>query len=238
MSTAVMEKVRYGSREIEFSLLHRKRKTLGITVFPDSSVRVTAPNGAAISKVKEKVRKRGRWILENQVTFATFRPKPGPREFVGGETHRYLGRQYRLKIVQGEALGVRKRPPFLHVIVSNKGDGDTVEKLVTEWYRHRAQVFFTKRMEVCMKSLGKYGIQLPEWGILKMKKRWGSCSPKGKILLNPELIKAPTGCIDYVIMHELCHLKHSLHDKRFFNLLATVLPDWQKRKSALEKQEI
>ena len=89
-----------------------------------------------------------------------------------------------------------------------------------------------------MKSLGKYGIQLPEWGILKMKKRWGSCSPKGKILLNPELIKAPTVCIDYVIMHELCHLKHSLHDKRFFNLLATVLPDWQKRKSALEKQEI
>ena len=229
MSTAVMETVRYGSRVIEFSLLHRKRKTLGITVFPDSSVRVTAPNGAAISKVKEKVRKRGRWILENQVTFATFRPKPGPREFVGGETHRYLGRQYRLKIVQGEDVGVRKRPPFLHV---------TVEKLVTEWYRNRAQVFFAKRMEVCMKGLGKYGISQPEWGILKMKKRWGSCSPKGKILLNPELIKAPTGCIDYVIMHELCHLKHSLHDKSFFNLLATVLPDWQKRKSALEKQEI
>ena len=89
--------------------------------------------------MKEKVRKRGRWILENQVTFATFRPKPGPREFVGGETHRYLGRQYRLKIVQGEDVGVRKRPPFLHVIVSNKGD--TVEKLVTEWYRHRALFF-------------------------------------------------------------------------------------------------
>ena len=88
-----MEKVRYGSKEIEFSLLHRKRKTLAITVFPDSSVRVTVPNGTAISKVKEKVRKRGRWILENQITFATFRPKPGPREFVGGETHRYLGKQ-------------------------------------------------------------------------------------------------------------------------------------------------
>ena len=122
MSTAVMEKVRYGSREIEFSLLHRKRKTLGITVFPDSSVRVTAPNGAAISKVKEKVRKRGRWILKIRLHLL-LPAEAGPREFVGGETHRYLGRQYRLKIEQGEDVGVRKRPPFLHVTVSNKGDG-------------------------------------------------------------------------------------------------------------------
>jgi hypothetical protein len=110
-----------------------------------------------------------------------------------------------------------------------------VKELVDEWYRAKASNIFTERLLACQKLVAKVNIQYEGNIYLRtMKTRWGSCSKDAKITLNPELVAASKECIDYVITHELCHLKQHNHGRAFFNLLTAVMPDWEKRKEKLE----
>lgn len=155
-----------------------------------------------------------------------------------GKTHRYLGRQYRLKvdqINQFENESVKLLGRFLTIRTHRKVDNRHTKELLDEWYRAHAKQKFNERFELCMGNLQKYNIFRPELQLRQMKKRWGSYTPSGKVLLNPQLIKHPIYCIDYVIIHELCHTKYPHHNKKFYQLLNKVLPDWQKRKHKLER---
>ncbi|MBX3277904.1 MAG: M48 family metallopeptidase [Acidobacteria bacterium] len=226
--------VSYGRETIRFTLRRTARRTLSISVHPDLSVEVTAPSGAALEQVKAKVRRRASWILKQQDYFSRFPDSPPPRRFVSGETHWYLGRQYRLKVEEAESEKVRLKAGFLRVNVKRKGDPVRVEALLDQWYSARAQVRFEMSLEKCGASFRRDGITAPQLRLRKMKKRWGSCTTRAFIYLNPELIKAPTHCIDYVVTHELCHLKYPNHGKEFYTLLDRVMPDWKKRKERLE----
>ncbi|MEQ8172293.1 MAG: M48 family metallopeptidase, partial [Candidatus Eremiobacterota bacterium] len=113
---------------------------------------------------------------------------------------------------------------------------ERIKTLLGNWYLDHARVKFNQRVNLCYEKIKKYDINTPlRIKIKQMKKRWGSCSKNGTILLNRELIKVPSHCIDYVITHEMCHLKHYNHNKKFFKLLSRVMPDWQNRKERLEK---
>jgi predicted metal-dependent hydrolase len=111
---------------------------------------------------------------------------------------------------------------------------DALEEQLQKWYRQRASIVFEEMLEEVLPKFKKYKIQKPTLVIRKMSKRWGSCTPTGKIILNTELIKAPKGSIEYVIIHELTHLVHRNHTKPFFDLLSRILPDWKKWKDSLE----
>ena len=104
-----------------------------------------------------------------------------------------------------------------------------------QWYRTHARDTFQRRMEFCHGVARRYGIERPQITLRRMTRRWGSSSGNGRILLNTELVKAPVHCIDYVIMHELCHQKYPNHSPSFFRLLARCLPDWESRKERLER---
>ena len=104
-----------------------------------------------------------------------------------------------------------------------------------DWYRERAKVKFAEIAEPIIQQFKKYGVEPKSLYIQVMENRWGSCTPKGKIILNTELIKAPKPCIEYVITHEMCHLLHKNHTKSFYELLHNEMPDWEKWKSKLEK---
>ncbi len=218
---------------ISFHLNYSKRKSLEIAVLPDGSVSVKAPLGTDEKIVKDRVRKRARWINRQIRYFAQFDPRTPPRRFVGGESHLYLGRKYRLKIRCCETDGILLKGGFFHIKTVND-EPEHIAALLEKWYRSKADVCFSQVFEECWHSFQKKGKGKPAIKIRNMKTRWGSLSKKGGLTLNLELIKAPRECIEYVVIHELCHLLHPNHGKEFYKLLDRSLPDWLKRKHKLE----
>ncbi len=230
----VRHRVEYGDEEIEFDLLYLDKKHLSITVEPDSRVKVYAPNGKPLDQVLLRVRRRAPWIIRQKRHFDRFKPPLPPRRYVSGETHVYLGRQYRLKVISAKQESVKLKGKYLEVRTPERHDSERIKSLVLDWYKEHARVIYEKRLEACYQVAKKYGVPYPGIKMRRMKTRWGSCSKSGDILLNTELIKAPIHCVEYVIMHELCHMKVRNHDKEFYKLLARCMPDWEKRKQRLE----
>jgi predicted metal-dependent hydrolase len=223
-----------GSARITFQLRRASRRTLAITVTPDTSVVVTAPLKADLDAVKMKVRKRSLWIRRQQGFFSTFLPKSPSRRFVSGETHRYLGRQYRLKVIAAATESVKLIGQFICVQTPRKSDAMRVETLMRGWYLVHAEQRFARSLADGVKRLGGR-VVAPKMVLRRMPKRWGSWTKRGVIYLNPDLIFASPSCIDYVVIHELCHLVHASHGREFFALLRKVMPDWEQHKACLEQ---
>ena len=224
----------YGRKTIDFSLLYCDRKTMEIAVLPDSTVVVKAPVRSDIALIEKKVIKRARWILRQLDYFKQFNPKTPERCYVNGETHRYLGKQYRLKLGKGLENSVKLSRGFFHVTCRSEPTPTVVRKLLNQWYADKAQVQFVESMERCWQKFKSLGLGQPELSIMRMQKRWGSLSGKGTVTLNTDLIQASKECIDYVVTHELCHLKYHDHSPEFYKLLDSVIPGWEKIKHKLE----
>lgn len=228
----------YGSAVIEYGLERSTRRTLSISVLPDCTVQVHAPIEANPDDIDARVRRRARWILRQQRRFAEFRPRTPPRRFLGGETHRYLGRQYRLKIVRALQDRVTLRAGRLVVETTRPRDNGWIRTLVRRWLRGRAKIILRERFDAAASVVSALGITQPGFQVLAMKKRWGSHTKSGRVLLNESLITARRECIDYVIVHELCHVVEPNHSQRFFRLLRRFMPDWERRKELLERSTI
>jgi len=224
--------IQFGSKQIYFQLEYSNRKSLGITVKPDLSVLVKAPVDTSLEKVKEKLRKKAPWIIRQQSFFLYFHPKTPARKYISGETHLYLGRQYHLRIIQNNFESVKLKGKYIEATVNDKL---SAEQLVGEWYLQNAKLKLRTIAQPLIDNFKKYNIEPSSIVLRDMPTRWGSCTPKGKIILNPELIKAPKGCIEYVIIHELCHLVHHDHTQKFIDLQTKEMHDWEKWKMKLEK---
>jgi len=224
--------IQFGSKTIQFELHYSDRKSLGITVDPEMEVIVKAPLNKDLKSILEKVHKRAPWILKQQYYFLGFFPKTAKRKFVSGETHLYMGRQYLLKVIDSKKSEVKYKGRIIQVSTT---DRSKVETLLKDWYKEKAKIKFAEIAEPIIQRFKKYNVEPKGLYLLEMSKRWGSCTPKGKILLNPELIKAPKACIEYVITHELCHLIHHDHTQKFIDLQTKEMPDWEKWKDKLEK---
>jgi len=223
--------IQYGLQKIEFSLEFSNRKSLGIAVSPEMTVLVKAPYGASLSKIAEIFRKKAAWVLKQQSYFLAFYPKQPPKRYVSGETHLYLGRQYRLKIRKDRQESVRIVGKYIEVTCFDK---TRVKALLRVWYLRQARSKIDLYAEEWIERFKKYAVSPTATIIRTMSKRWGSCTAGKKIILNPELIKAPRGCIEYVIVHELCHLVYRDHSKKFLALQKREMPNWNKWKSRLE----
>ncbi len=223
--------LRYGTRTIQFRLVPSNRKTLGITVTPALEVIAKVPPHTPEKRVREVMKKRATWILRQQDSFRKYYPKQPVRKFASGETHLYLGRQYRLKLRRRKREKVRLEGRFLNVHCAEPA---RVESLVTSWYQRQANLRFSQWLEEWTDRFEKYGVHPSDLIVKKMNARWGSCAADGKIRLNLDLIRAPKGCIEYVIIHELCHLVHRKHTAQFFRLQKRMNPQWEKWKERLE----
>ena len=221
----------FGSAIIDYELQFSDRKTLGITVTPEMSVLVTAPIGTEISKIESRLIKRAPWIIRNISYFLSFHPKTPKRKYVSGETHLYLGRHYLLKIISGEEESVKLKGKHLIVCTMKPGNA---KSLLEDWYQEQAKIKLHSIALPLIEKFKKYKVAPTAIELRSMPKRWGSCTAKGKIILNPELIKAPRGSIEYVITHELCHLIHHDHTQHFFDLQSKEMKDWEKWKMKLE----
>lgn len=176
-----------------------------------------------------------RWVLRQQKAFARFGDQQTQRYYLSGEEHRYLGRRYRLKVIQGGVAEVKARGGQLLVKTHRPSRSDETALLLEAWYRLRASEVFVGRLEAVLPLFKRPGEVRPtSLQIRKAAARWGSMTPAGKMILNLELIQKPTRCIDYVIAHELCHWLEPNHGRSFWSLLTRVMPDWQLRKERLE----
>lgn len=230
-----MQEIQYGTAKLAFHLEYTDRKSMAIEVHPDKSVWVIAPTETDYSEIQKRVIKRARWIIRQQKYFDQFLPRIPEREYVSGESHKYLGRKYVLKVSKSSHREVKLKDGCLQLKNTNLSPV-AVKALLSAWYYNHAIVKFSEVFKESVPLFDRFDIGNPQMEIRRMKSRWGSCTPKGKILINPELIKAPKRCIQYVVIHELCHLVITGHTKEFYALLTELMPNWERWKNRLEME--
>lgn len=224
---------------IEYELRRSGRRTMGITVTPAAEVQVTAPRDAPRERIEQILRRRGEWIRRQLRETAALPPVAPPKEWVSGETHPYLGRQYRLSIRPEHPDGVRLVGRFFQIGRASAPDSASVEALMAKWYVEHARATFERRLAQLVATTPRLELSAPPPLIVRtIKNRWGSCSPAGRILMNVEAVKLPVGCIDYVLMHEMCHLRHPSHSRVFWHHLDLCMPGWEKQRRRLEQSVI
>lgn len=239
MTDAAPHQLQYGELVIPYELAYARRKTLAISVEPDLRVTVAAPTGTDLAVIEERLRQRAPWILRQRRDLEQYLPTVPPRKFVSGETHRYLGRAYRLRIEERRPESVKVSGGFILINAADKSDPGRVADLLDAWYRRQARRVFRERLREVLPRFVQAGItREPELEIRLLHARWGSCSHSGVVTLNLKLIQVQKVYIDYVIAHELCHLVEHNHGKRFHALMDKMMPDWRERRRELNLVEV
>jgi predicted metal-dependent hydrolase len=229
----------YGDEKISFTLRRQPSRVvprIAIHVEPDGRVQVDSPSDAPLANVLAAVKKRSRWISQHVSAAKARLTHVLPREYVSGESIHYLGRRYRLKVIVDPSALVRAhmRGAFLTVTVP-KHDSTTIKSALDAWYRQRAREVFGQRLLLIAEPL-QWVHDLPPVRLQFMKRQWGNCSPAGRITLNPCLVRASREAIDYVLLHEMCHLKHHNHSRAFYSTLKRHMPNWQEIKDRLDER--
>lgn len=227
----------YGDAEIAYSVTvnPKRRGRVRIHVHPDGEVEVEAPESADRKAIQRAIQKRARWVLTHVRSARKRFRHVLRREYVSGEQILYLGRRYSLKVRKGrKAERSVKLKGNLLVVTTNDTAAATVRPKVRAWYRFRARNYFADRIAAVADGL-PWRQSVPSFQLLEMTKRWGTCGAGGVVTLNPFLVRAPRECIDYVITHELCHLREHNHSPAFFRLLTRAMPDWEQTKSKLDE---
>ena len=232
MAQITRDHIQYGATIIDYDIEFAQRKTLSICVNPDSSVCLRAPIDATLEQIQQKVHKRASWILKQKRFFESFGTSTTKRQYISGESHLYLGRQYMLRVKESNVNAVHYQNNIIEIECRHKKDAGI---LLQTWYRQRANVKFQEYAQPIIEQFSIYGVKPQSLSIKKMDKRWGYCTIDGHITLNPRLICAPRCCIEYVITHELCHLIYRSHNKEFYALLTKEMPHWERWKNKLER---
>jgi predicted metal-dependent hydrolase len=215
-------------------------RTLRLSVRPEGTVLVRAPSRTSQAQIRSHVESKAAWILQHLERFRALREAlPQPHAYLSGETHNYLGRSYTLEARQAERNAVRLEEDCLVVTTILPPSPDKVRKLLDAWYLAQARELFLRVLREMQPAVSAHGVPRPaSLKIRAMTTRWGTCSRAGSITLNRHLMRAPLECLEYVVVHELCHLRHHGHDARFYGLLAAIMPDWKARRKRLREVPI
>ncbi len=226
----------YGDERIPYDVAYddQRRTRIAIHVNPDGSVAVDAPAGFSETSIKQAVQKRARWVVNHVVEARDRYAHVRPKEYVSGEQVLYLGRRYVLKVVpvDNTVAVVRLKGNRLEV-QSASFNPENIKGRIRAWYRVKGRDYLARRIDTLTQIL-PWTKTPPPFRLLEMTSQWGSCSPTGEIILNPHLVKAPRNCIDYVLIHELAHLKHHDHGPEFWKLIDVHAGDWRKAKHHLD----
>lgn len=228
--------VRYGHQEVSCLV----RQTVAVTgririhVYPNGDVEIEAPHDKEADQIRAAAQRRARWIFQHRNAAIAAQRMALPREYVSGETHFYLGRRHKLIVNENSAQPSEVKLLRGKLVVTLPvADRAAVRRRLNRWYEARADEYLRDKYSEISRRL--HWIEAsPPLKFLRMRTQWGSCSPGGIIYLNPALIRAPRHCIEYVILHELCHLIEHNHSKRFFDLLTRQMPSWESAKHELD----
>lgn len=232
-----MDFVHYGKKQITYEIIRTgRKKTVAIYVGP-TDVTVRAPKHLNTEKIRSLVLKKAPWIFKRQEHMNRERALHSPKEFISGESFLYLGRQYRLKVMLTENRAdnsCQLTNGRLHVKIGTHVKGNEVKDALKEalitWYKERMKRKIIERLPKLTKKLGRWPVTIQ---IKDQKSRWGSCSRKGVIRLNWKIIMAPIPVMDYLIVHELCHLIHQNHSAAYWKEVEAVIPNYRKMRDWL-----
>lgn len=232
-----MPSIKYGTTTIEYSLEHKANKhDVTIAVEWNSGVSVVAPLEMNQDDLEIVIRKKCPWILMKLIEFREINDLQKPLEFLSGEKIQYLGRRYRLKVhpiptdVKPELRFLNNR--FVATIPSNMIANQTqiLRNLCVAWLKSKGHEKLKERVKYYSNMMSLVPSQL----IVKdQEKRWGSCTKSGAILINWRIMMAPMRIVDYVVVHELAHLKYQDHSSDFWKTIHSVMPDYEQRKEWL-----
>lgn len=222
----------------KIKIQYSHRMSFALEVHPDTTVLVRAPIRASKQSIVMALDKNKAWIEGHIKRLKKQKIHFIPREFKSGFKHLYLGQAYRLKTVEsrGEDMHLSDKNKTITLFGKEpEPDPQLIEKKLTNWYRTRADILFKKRIELFYQVMKLHKLPKPTYRIKKLRSRWGSCSARGNINLNLELIKFPIELIDYVICHEMCHLIQANHSRNFYALLATYIKDYKRREFEIKQ---
>ena len=208
-------------------IIRSKRKTITLVVKPDGQLLVRAPKRTTKREINALIKKYADWIEKKQAEALANQEKFSPHQFIAGEEFYFLGKKYPLRI--GDNADNLTLDSEFQLKSSRQKDA---EKLFEQWYKKEARRIFTERMDFFAK---KHGFHYAKLKLSSAKRRWGSCSESGNINLTWRLVMTPPEIIDYVIVHELCHLREANHSKAFWAQVADILPDYKQRRKWLKE---
>ena len=225
----------WGSRRVSYTIRRsaRRKKTVAVTVEPTGSVLVIAPERLATDRLDAIVTRKAEWIVRRLRRAEGQAPPASPREFVSGESVLYLGRHYRLKVDPHATGEAKLRGGWLHVPVLGETQQTAhVRAALVSWFRRHAAERLPERVEAWR---SKVGTPMPRVIVADQQKRWGSCNQRDTIRLNWRIIQAPMRLIDYVVVHELVHLRHRGHSRSYWQAVGRVMPDYERRREELRQ---
>jgi len=223
--------------DFEYEVIRRpRRKTVGICVKPDQTVQVAIPKRFPLAKVDALVRGKADWIRQKLSQYRDRQAQYQPKQYVSGETFTYLGCDYRLKVVEGAEVPASLKHGMLWASVSHALSSEqrplSVARALETWFREQAQrhliertAWYAARMQVTPASVG----------IKSYRSRWGSCHADGRIYFNWRIITAPPSIVDYVVVHELCHLVHHNHSPDYWHLVESIMPEYRDARGWLKQ---
>lgn len=226
----------YGTRMITFNLAYRKRKNIEISVEPPDVIQVAAPMGTAEEVILEKVRSKAKWIVERLYFYKDMEYRKAEKEYVNGEAFLYMGRNYSLQIELNEEQRVPEVSMYRgKIVVRAQKNGTSINQAIEQWYRQKTLEKVNERLKYYQHY---FDVSPRSIRVKDQKKRWASCSINGDLLFNWRCVMAPARILDYIIVHELCHLVYSNHSQQFWDAVASILPDYVQRKEWLKNYGI
>lgn len=222
-------------QDISYKVIYSARKTLAISILPDATVIVRVPYRTPEKTITRLVSSKSSWILKHTERFRNNIPKTPERLFAAGEKHLFRGAESVLVVRESSKPYCRFSDHTIEIGTSNPGNPEAVRHILYQGYRNEACRIFPEALKRILHEKGSYGFRVSALRIRTMKSRWGSCSSKGVIALNTELVRLPEMYLEYVILHELCHLKHHNHGTGFYELLSELFPGWRERRKELRR---
>lgn len=212
----------------------KRRRTVALSIKPPSKLVVRAPYKTAFSFIEEFIFERAKWILARFNELQEKHQHQKNYQYINGEEFYFLGAAYLLQIIEYDKIRTRCEMRTSSLIVSANHDSSKYEirRCLVTWYQKQAKTYFLQRLNFWSEKLN---IRFNHFSISSAKTRWGSCNYKNDIRLNWRLMMMTSSIIDYVVIHELCHVIHKNHSKRFWSLVAKAMPDYKQHQEQLKK---
>jgi predicted metal-dependent hydrolase len=221
--------------EIYYKIIYSKRRSISISISPHNGVVIRAPKGISPEKIDRFVNEKSSWIKKYIDSYSCSVSINYGKKYIDGEYHYYMGKEYVLKLILSNKPYIRVYEDIIEAGIKDINDNTKVKALLDKWYREQAIIRFLQYFNSILQRYENYQFNPSEFVVRPTKSRWGSCSSKGRISISSELIKLDEKFYEYIIIHELCHLKHPNHGKGFYTLLEEILPDYKEVRKELRK---
>ena len=225
----------YRIDDLEFKVIFSGRRSIGISVLPDSSVVVRVPYHTSSKTITRIVTDKYRWVLKHRDYYRKLDNNILRKSYSAGEIHLFRGNRSVLSIEKSVKPFIRFYDNKIELGLVKTDDSAAIKRMLYKGYKNEAIKLFPDLLNKVLRELENQMFHPSGLIIRTMKRRWGSCSNKGVITLSTELIKFSDLYIEYVITHELCHLKHHNHGSQYYKLLTKVFPEWKSVRKELRK---